>query len=325
MGLPSLSSGITLVEGDRLYFRGRDAARFAAHASLEETARLLWDCGEDPFGAAQRLPPSAATLIASLADAFPIDRCMAVLPVAGVGTAMTWQRDRRRLWHDGAMLLRLMAAAATGTSPSDAPIHQHVAHAWGLDTRAAELIRAALVLCADHELNASAFAVRVVASTGASLAACVSAGLSALSGPRHGGTTSLVEILFEEAERFSDAARLVQERLRRGDILPGFGHRLYRDADPRALALLPMLPRDATRDALRDAMDTIGGKQPNIDFALVSLRRALGLERGSALALFAIGRTAGWIAHALEQQAEDKLIRPRARYSGPAPEPQTKG
>ena len=218
------------------------------------------------------------------------------------------------------MLLRLMAAAATGTVPDEAPLHRHSAHAWGLDDRAAELIRVALVLCADHELNASAFAVRVVASTGASLSACVSAGLSALSGPRHGGTTSLVEILFEETERYGNAAGVVQERLRRGDILPGFGHPLYRDGDPRATALLGLLPPDPTREALREAMDAIGGKLPNVDFALVSLRRALRLRPGSALALFAIGRTAGWIAHALEQQADDELVRPRARYSGPAPE-----
>jgi citrate synthase len=318
-GLPALASGITLIEGDRLFYRSRDAAQLAVQASLEETARLLWDCSEDPFGAAQPLPRSAAKLIASLADVFPLDRCMAVLPVAGIGTAMTWQREERRLWHDGAMLLRLVAGAATGTTPSDAPIHLHVARAWGLSGRAAQAIRAALVLCADHELNTSAFAVRVVASTGASLAACIAAGLSALSGPRHGGQTSLVEILFEEAERFGDARRLVQERLRRGDILPGFGHPLYRDGDPRALALLPLLPPDPIRDALREAMDAIRGVQPNIDFALVSLRRALRLKPGSALALFAIGRTAGWIAHALEQQAEDKPIRPRARYTGPAP------
>jgi citrate synthase len=318
-GLPALTSGITLIDGERLYFRGRDAARLATQASLEETARLLWDCSEDPFGAAPQVAPSAAALIASLADAFPLDRCMAVLPVAGVGAAMTWQRDPRRLRDDGAMLLRLMAAAATGTAPSDAPVHRHVARAWGLDGRAAELIRAALVLCTDHELNSSAFAVRVVASTGASLAASLAAGLGALSGPRHGGQTSLVEILFEEAERLGDAARLVQERLRRGDILPGFGHPLYRDGDPRALALLSLLPPDPIRDALRDAMDAIRGKAPNVDFALVSLRRALQLKPGSALAIFAIGRTVGWIAHAIEQQAEDKVIRPRARYSGPAP------
>jgi citrate synthase len=318
-GLPALASGITLIEGDRVFYRGRDAARLARDASVEETARLLWGCSEDPFGAAPPEFRSAARLIASLSEAFPLDRCMAVLPVAGVGTAMTWQRDQRRLWHDGAMLLRLMAAAATGTAPSDAPIHLHVARAWGLPDRAAQTIRAALVLCADHELNTSAFAVRAVASTGASLAACVAAGLSALSGPRHGGQTSLVEILFEEAERFGDAGRLVQERLRRGDILPGFGHPLYRDGDPRALALLSLLPPDPIRDAVREAMDLIRGKQPNVDFALVSLRRALRLKPGSALALFAIGRTAGWIAHALEQQAEDKVIRPRARYTGPTP------
>jgi citrate synthase len=318
-GLPALASGITLIEGDRLFYRGRDAAQLASQATLEETARLLWNCSEDPFGAAPPLSRTAAKMIASLADAFPLDRCMAVLPVAGVGDAMTWQRGERRLWHDGALLLRLMAAAATGTAPSDAPIHLHVARAWGLSERAAQSIRAALVLCADHELNSSAFAVRVVASTGASLAACLAAGLSALSGPRHGGTTSLVEILFEEAERFGDARRLVQERLRRGDILPGFGHPLYREGDPRAVALLRLLPRDPTRDALREAMDAIRGVQPNVDFALVSLRRALRLKPGSALALFAIGRTAGWIAHALEQQAEDKPIRPRARYTGPAP------
>jgi citrate synthase len=318
-GLPSLSSGITLIADGRLFFRGRDAVRLATQATLEDTARLLWDCAGDPFRAAAPQPPrSVVRLIESLTDTFPIDRCLAVLPLAG--TAMTWQRDHRRLWHDAATLLRLMAAAATGTVPDEAPLHLHIAHAWGLDARAAELIRVALVLCADHELNASAFAVRVVASTGASLAACVSAGLSALSGPRHGGTTSLVEILFEETERFGNAAGLVRERLRRGDMLPGFGHPLYRDGDPRATALLALLPPDSTRDALREAMDAIGGRLPNVDFALVSLRRALRLKPGSALALFAIARTAGWIAHALEQQADEKLIRPRARYSGPAPE-----
>jgi citrate synthase len=320
-GLPSLPSGITLIADGRLFFRGRDAARLAATATLEETACLLWDCAGDPFRAdAPRPPPSVARLIKSLGDTFPVDRCLAVLPLAGTGAAMTWQRDRRRLWHDAAMLLRLIAAAATGTVPDEAPLHLHIARAWGLDERAADLIRAALVLCADHELNASAFAVRVVASTGASLSACASAGLSALSGPRHGGTTSLVEILFEETERFGNAERLVQERLRRGDILPGFGHPLYRDGDPRAAALLALLPPDPTREALREAMDAIGGKLPNVDFALVALRRALRLKPGSALALFAVGRTAGWIAHALEQQADEKVIRPRARYSGPAPE-----
>ena len=320
-GLPALSSGITLIEDGRLYYRGRDAAALAADATLEDCARLLWQCDDDPFGdSGPDVADGVAAMIDALAGAYPIDRCLAVIPVAGVGTAMTWQRDARRLRTDAAALLRVMAGAATGTAPNALPVHVAVARAWGLDDRGSAIIRAALILCADHELNSSAFAVRVVASTGASLAACLSAGLSALSGPRHGGTTSLVEIMFAEAERLGDAGQLVEERLRRGDILPGFGHTLYRGEDPRATALLRLLPPDPTRDALRDAMDRIRGKAPNVDFALASMRRALRLQPGSALALFAIGRTVGWIAHALEQQAEDKLIRPRARYVGPAPE-----
>ncbi|KAF0132289.1 MAG: citrate synthase, partial [Xanthobacteraceae bacterium] len=128
--------------------------------------------------------------------------------------------------------------AATGRLPSADPVHRQLATAWGTDAAGAELIRTALVLLADHELNASTFAVRVVASTGASLASALSAGLGALSGPLHGGQTSLVEALFEEAERGGDAAGLVEKRLWRGDRLPGFGHPLYPDGDPRAAALL---------------------------------------------------------------------------------------
>jgi citrate synthase len=174
-------------------------------------------------------------------------------------------------------------------------------------------VRTALVLLADHELNASTFTVRVVASTGASLASALSAGLGALSGPLHGGQTSLVEAMFEEAERADSAQALVERRLWRGDSLPGFGHPLYPDGDPRAAALLAVLPPDPLRTGLLAALERLG-KRPNVDFATVSLRRALGLPAGAALTLFAVGRTAGWIAHALEQRADGKLIRPRARY-----------
>lgn len=319
-GIPTLTSQITLIEGGRLFYRGQDAARLAESASLEETARLLWHCGpEDPFGAEPpSLPPQWPELAAAMAKRSAVDRCLALLPLAGTSTRMIWQRVPRSLWGDAATLTRLMVAAATGAAPSARPIHEQMAQALG--TTQADLIRMALVLIADHELNASAFAVRVVASTGASLAACLAGGLAALTGPQHGGTTSLVEILFEETERVGDAAQVVQERLRRGDRLPGFGHQLYPEEDARARALLPRLPPDRTREALIDAMATIGGKQPNIDFALVSLRRCLKLPPGSAFTLFAIGRTVGWIAHALEQQADGKLIRPRARYTGAPPE-----
>jgi len=320
-GLPALSSRITLIEGGRLFYRGRDAVQLSLSASLEETARLLWQCeADDPFRMPERATPgrSARRDLASMAHT--VDRCLASLAAGGVHGRMTWRRDARHLSPDAAALLRLIAGAVTASSPDSGAIHRRMARAWSIGPRHADMLRAALVLCADHELNASAFAVRVVASTGASLAACLMGGLAALSGPLHGGTTSLVEILLDEAERRRDAATVVEERLRRGDVLPGFGHRLYPHGDPRARALLRLLPADRTRETLIAAMAEIDGRRPNIDFALVALRRALGLPHGSALSIFAVGRAAGWIAHALEQQGEGKLIRPRARYVGPAPD-----
>ena len=315
-GPPVLASGITLIANDRLYYRGRDAARLARTASLEEVARLLWQCGEDdPFAAPEPvdMPPGAA-------GARAIDRCLQLLAGRGVNTRMIWQRDVRRLWPEAATLLRLVAAGVAGTVPGPEPIHQQMARAWKVSADKADILRAAMVLLADHESNASAFTVRVIASTGASLAACLLGGLGALSGPLHGGTTSLVEILFDEVARAGDATAVIEERLRRGDRLPGFGHQLYPGGDPRAEALMALLPADPVREALLSAMGAIGERQPNIDFALVAACRLLHLPPGSALGLFAVGRTIGWIAHALEQQQTGSLIRPRTRYVGAEPE-----
>ncbi|WEX08744.1 citrate synthase [Chelativorans sp. AA-79] len=316
-GLPVLSSRITLIEHGRLFYRGQDAVELAGHASLEEIARLMWDCGaEDPFaGPAPAVDQAWIRLAAALGNLSVIERAAALLPLVYGSTALTWQRETRRLWPPAVALVRAVAAAAAGTRPTSAPVHTVLADAWKLDKGGADLVRAALVVLADHELNASTFAVRIVASTGASLASALAAGLAALSGPLHGGSTSLVEIFFDEVERSGDAAKVVEERLWRGDRLPGFDHPLYPEGDPRGSALLGMLPLAARRVDVLAAMDRLG-KLPNVDFALVALRRALRLPRGAALSLFAVGRTVGWIAHALEQCEEGKLIRPRARYRG---------
>lgn len=320
-GLPALSSRITLIKDGRLFYRGRDAVKLAQRASLEETARLLWQCeADDPFRMPERTEPVAAVAKPDLgAIAHPTDRCLAALAAHGVHGRMGWRRDPRHLWPDAAALLRLITAAVMASAPDSGPIHRRMARAWELGPKSAEILRVALVLCADHELNASAFAVRVVASTGASLAACLMGGLAACSGPLHGGQTSLVEILFDEVDRRGDAASVVEERLRRGDVLPGFSHRLYPSGDPRARALLDLLPAERSRDTLTAAMGEIDGRHPNVDFALVAMRRALRLPQGAALSIFAVARSVGWIAHALEQQAEGNLIRPRARYVGEEP------
>jgi citrate synthase len=176
------------------------------------------------------------------------------------------------------------------------------------------------VLCADHELNASSFTARCVASTGASLRAAVIGGLAALSGGRHGGMTSRIETFWHGLDH-GDLAAQLRRRLAADEALPGFGHPLYPEGDPRATVLLAhILPRFPRARALVDAVNALTGRAPNIDFALVTVRRFLNLPEGAAFGLFALGRSVGWIAHTLEQRETGQLIRPRAVYIGPIPD-----
>jgi citrate synthase len=189
---------------------------------------------------------------------------------------------------------------------------------------AVHAVEQALVVSADHELNASAFAARVAASAGADLYACVSAALATMSGPRHGGMCDRVEALVVESGRPERARAVIHERARRGERLPGFGHPLYPAGDPRTATVLAATaalgkrrPAHATLLALLDAAAAAGREPPTLDAGLCAITFALGLPRGSGAALFAIGRAAGWIAHVLEQRTADFLLRPRARYVGP--------
>lgn len=308
-GPPLLESGLSLIEDGRLYFRGVDAEALAGGASLEEVARLLWAADGDPF--AQGAPAWSAAqraAMASFANAMPLPRAQALFAL-GRGA------------HDDlpAALLREMAACLLGTAPSAAPLHRQCARAWRLDRAGAELVRGALVLCADHELNASSFAARVIASTGASLREAVRGGLGALSGPRHGQMTGLVEALWEEIDRGAAARELLARLQAQHRWIPGFGHPLYPQGDPRARWMLQRLPAAARGEAALAAALELLGEPPALDYALVALRRHLRLPPGSAFLLFCLGRCAGWIAHALEQRPLG-LIRPRAIYNGVRPQ-----
>jgi citrate synthase len=319
-GLPVLDSGVSLIADGRLSYRGQDATMLARTATIEATARLLWDCGElDPFDAPPPAMPAAwAPVLPVLTGLAPIDRAQALLALVPPALP-SWRRTAARLWPEAAGLVRLIAAAALGRAPSALPVHRMLGEAWGLDAAGADKLRAALVLSADHELNASTFTVRCIASTGAALPAALQGGLAALSGPRHGGMTGRVEALFEALERDGDPHRLIAGRVARGENVPGFGHLLYPAGDPRGAALLALAePDDLTAGLVRVVVD-LTGQLPNLDIGLVALARRLHLPAGSAAALFAIGRTAGWLAHALEQVGQNRLIRPRARYTGPMP------
>ena len=323
-GLPVLDSAISLIADGRLFYRGREAGAIAGSATLENLARLLWDCGDaDPFDRPPPPRPAAwPAALPSLVGSPPIERARALLALVPPSLP-TARRTAARLWPEAADLLRLVVAAALGEAPSAPPVHEALARAWRLDPAGAERVRAALVLSADHELNASTFTVRCIASTGAALPAALLGGLAALSGPRHGGMTGRVEALFDALEQDGDAEGLVAGRLERGEIIPGFGHPLYPAGDPRGACLLALAEPDERTAGLIRAVVDLTGQHPTLDVGLVALSRTLGLPAGSAAALFAIGRTVGWLAHALEQAGQDRLIRPRARYIGPMPEGMT--
>ena len=178
-----------------------------------------------------------------------------------------------------------------------------------------------LVLLADHELNASTFAGRVAASTGADMYSCVSAALGALAGPRHGTAVESVASLVEAIGDPDRVERELRDRLRRGESIPGFGHVVYGDVDPRARLLFEdarkMAPRSRvvrTVDALVAAMAEAGQPAATVDCGLVAFAAATGIAYRDLPGIFAVARTAGWVAHALEQYGEGRLLRPRARY-----------
>ncbi len=310
-GEPVLASAITTVADGRLYYRGRDAVRLAETETLESVARLLRGGEGAPVRRTLRPAPPNVPTMRGRAFAALAARAATAASMRGLAPAA--------LGIEAATLLDIVADAVTGEI-GGGPIHDRLGRAWGAGARGADRIRRALVLLADHELNASTFAARVTASTGASLSACVLAGLAALSGPLHGGMAARVGRLADEAER-AGPTEAVAARLAHRRPAPGFGHPLYPDGDPRARALLGAFETPAPLEALRAAVEAATGARDNVDFALVALSRSLSLPADAPFALFAVARAAGWIAHAMEQAATGALIRPRARYVGPAPEP----
>ncbi|MEN5190589.1 citrate synthase family protein [Luteimonas sp. TWI414] len=329
-GLPVMETRISLIRPDSPYYRGRSAvAMVEAGATLEDTARLLWDCGDsDPFDAAVDPWPARVATIAGDATLPPIERAMAVLPLLAPDLRHSLSAAPAAKRGIAATLLRQNAALLVAGPPDARPVHVVLAEAWRPgDAAFADLVRTTLVLCADHELNVSAFAARVVASTGAHLHATVCAGLAALSGPRHGGATARAHALIREACDAPSPAGYIAERWQRGDDLPGFHHVLYPEGDPRAAHVLARLratlgdtPRMRQVETVIAAAAETSGRPPNIDGMLAAICFVHDLPATPALAMFAAGRLSGWLAHALEQQALGRLIRPRARYTGVEPE-----
>jgi citrate synthase len=327
-GGPVLESSITLIHEGRFFYRGHDAVALATRGTLEETATLLWDADDHErerlFAQHCPLPRRQWRSLRALTTD-PLSALQAALPIAAAVDAASYDLSPTGVRLTGARILRLATTLLVGSDAS-APVHRVLQAGWAARKPAvADVLRTALVLCADHELNISAFTARCAASAGASPYHVVSAAMAAFRGYKHGGAAERVFRILADANTPDAARALITERLKRGESLPGFGHRLYPDGDPRAVALLRLSEKSGNDREWRRIQRVLrAGSQllqekPNIDFGLAAVARAYDLPDFAPTLLFAVGRTAGWIAHAIEEYAAGHLIRPRARYTGPMP------
>jgi citrate synthase len=304
-GEPAIATSISTVLHGRLIYRGKDAVLLSDEATLEEAASILWALPEPAhFGPSPADAPRQSGQAAAFAQ---------LATLAGEGLP-SLGRGAASLHADAAQAIGVLANAL-GAAPGPDAVHRRLARSWSVDAVGTDAIRRALVLLADHELNASTFAARVAASTGAPIAACLLAGLATLSGPRHGGAGEAVMQLAEDAA-LHGAGPTISRWLQHDRPLPGFGHPLYPESDVRATALMREIAVDDTLRALIEAALAATGMRPNIDFALTALTRSLSLPSDAPFRLFALGRSVGWAAHAVEQVTAGTLIRPRGRYEG---------
>lgn len=327
-GEPVLESGITLIHGGTFYYRGHDAMTLAQTWTVEQIAALLWGADEaERATLVDQASPLSARIVSRIARLVPdpISRVQAGLAVAAWDDAASYDLRPAAVRATGARIVRLITATVTGRDTRE-PVHRVLQQAW-IPNRAAvaEVIRTALVLCADHELNVSAFTARCAASAGASPYDVVAAALATLKGHRHGGAARRVVALVRQSDSPRNARAAVAERLRQGERVAGFGHPLYPAGDPRARKLIQMAESSGNDRALRPfrhllrAGSEILNDEPNLDFGLTALTEAYRLPAHAPMTLFALGRTIGWLAHAIEEYGSGHLIRPRARYVGPMP------
>jgi len=351
-GVVAAETVLSEVDGEagRLVIRGFTLDELVGRWTYEEAAHLLWSGFFDdlPGDLAAPLGQARAMVFAEVAALDPALVARAPIEAMRALTARLADGD------DLATALRLTAApavftaAVTRAQAGEAPVapDPDAGHAAdilrmtrGAAASAAEVaaLDAYLVTVIDHGLNASTFAARVTASTHAGLASAVLAGISALKGPLHGGAPGPVIEMLDGVGRPGDARAWLEAALDRGDRLMGFGHRVYRVRDPRADALkraVKALGEGSNslpgRLALAEAVETAAlailrerkpnrSLQTNVELYTGLMLEVLAFPREAFTCVFAMGRVAGWIAHAREQVLTGRLIRPQSRYVGPAP------
>ncbi|WP_330333079.1 citrate synthase [Streptomyces sp. NBC_00536] len=334
----AVRTGITLIEDDRYWYRGVEATELAARHSYEEVADWLWTGALHHgirFEAPEPMLAAALRAVAALPEhSGPLDRLRVATAAAAVADPLRFDLSEEAVLGSA----RCLIPTLVGALPVVGRAHRGSGPlAWRLwstltareaDPLALDVLDLALALLIDHDLAASTLAVRVAASARAHPYAVVSAGLGALEGPLHGAAGRLAHRMLVEVVERGGAAPVVADHLRAGRRVPGLGHRLYRGEDPRATALfarLEALPQAGPAlAAARDVVGAVAARRPglhaNVDLALAVLTVSCGMPAEAGETVFAVARTAGWIAHALEEYQERPLrMRPSGLYDGPRP------
>ncbi|WLW51719.1 citrate synthase [Streptomyces sp. YU58] len=336
-GEPAVRTRLTLIDTDRYYFRGVDATELAARHSYEEVAEWLWTGRLRP-GATFTAPEAAVTVARRAVDALPehtapTDRLRVAAIAAAVADPLRFDLSEEAVLDTARVLIPTLVAALPPMGYDDQEGGPLAHRLWTrlsgrpADDASLRALDRALALLVDHDLAASTLAVRVAASARAHAYAAVSTGLGALEGPLHGAASGLAHKLLLDVLDRGDAAPVIADELRAGRRIPGLGHRLYPGEDPRARALFALLeeiPRaEPALLAARDIVATTARHAPlhaNVDLALAVLTASSGMPATAGETVFAVARTAGWIAHALEEYGERPLrMRPSGHYVGPRP------
>jgi citrate synthase len=332
-------------EAGRLIIRGHDLEELAGRASFEDVTAMLWQdlvpgASADPRAHIGEARERAFRYLSPLAG-----NLSALTPVEGMRLLLSALPDSDEepafLAVGASAVAAAMAIRAAKGLPPVAP-DASAGHAADLlrmikgasvDEGRAKGLDTYLVTVIDHGLNASTFTARVVASTDAGLLSAVVAGLCALKGPLHGGAPGPVLDMLDAIGTVENAERWLDDAMARGERLMGFGHRIYRVRDPRADVLKAAAARlkgASNRIAFAEAveqvaLDALQRRKPgrrldtNVEFYTAILLESLGVPREGFTPLFAAGRTAGWVAHAIEQEKAGRIIRPLSRYVGPWP------
>src|SRR5882762_8665453 len=354
-GIVATSSSICWIDGDAgvLSYRGIDIHELAQRSTFEETTYLLW-FGKLPnaaqlaeftanLSAARKLDPKSIDLLRSVPkDATPMEvlrTATSLLSIYDTDEADSSHnanvRKSYRLTAQIAMIVAIFDRIRKGKTLVEAdPSLSHAANfLWMLNGEkpsdtAVHVFDTALILHADHELNASTFAARVIAATLSDIHSAISGAIGALKGPLHGGANEAVmRLLFEIDKAGADPVEYVRTMLEHKIKVSGFGHRVYKTEDPRATHLRRMsqsLGRAAGNSkwfdmsqAIEQYIRTEKHLNANVDFYSASTYTTLGIDIDLFTPIFAVSRISGWAAHVMEQHDDNRLIRPRADYIGP--------